>query len=45
MNLGDPSAYLDGDRIIQIAKEQGCQGIHPGYGFVSLFTIFSVHGR
>ncbi|KAF2252057.1 hypothetical protein BU26DRAFT_529297 [Trematosphaeria pertusa] len=33
VNLGDPSAYLDGDRIIQIAKEQGCQGIHPGYGF------------
>lgn len=37
MNLGDPSAYLDGDRIIQIAKEQGCQGIHPGYGFVRLY--------
>ncbi|KAF2124289.1 methylcrotonoyl-CoA carboxylase subunit alpha mitochondrial precursor [Dothidotthia symphoricarpi CBS 119687] len=35
VNLGDPSAYLDGDRIIQIAKEQGCQGIHPGYGFLS----------
>ena len=34
VNLGDPSAYLDGDRIIQIAKDQGCQGIHPGYGFV-----------
>jgi acetyl/propionyl-CoA carboxylase alpha subunit len=36
VNLGDPSAYLDGDRIIQIAKDQGCQGIHPGYGFVRL---------
>ncbi|KAF1835636.1 methylcrotonoyl-CoA carboxylase subunit alpha mitochondrial precursor [Decorospora gaudefroyi] len=35
VNLGDPSAYLQGDRIIQIAKEQGCQGIHPGYGFLS----------
>jgi 3-methylcrotonyl-CoA carboxylase alpha subunit len=34
VNLGDPSAYLDGDRIIQIAKDQGCQGIHPGYGVV-----------
>lgn len=34
VNLGEPSAYLDGDRIIRIAKEQGCQGIHPGYGFV-----------
>ncbi|KAL5118731.1 hypothetical protein ACEQ8H_003408 [Pleosporales sp. CAS-2024a] len=36
VNLGDPSAYLDGDRIIQIAKEQACQGIHPGYGFVGI---------
>ncbi|KAF2015591.1 hypothetical protein BU24DRAFT_390876 [Aaosphaeria arxii CBS 175.79] len=35
VNLGDPSAYLDGDRIIEIAKERGCQGIHPGYGFLS----------
>ena len=35
VNLGEPSAYLDGDRIIQVAKEQGCQGIHPGYGFLS----------
>lgn len=35
-NLGSVSAYLDGDRIIEIAKKEGCQGIHPGYGFVSL---------
>ncbi|KIW00571.1 uncharacterized protein PV09_07925 [Verruconis gallopava] len=35
VNLGEPSAYLDGDRIIQVAKEQGCQAIHPGYGFLS----------
>ena len=35
VNLGEPSAYLDGDRIIAVAKEQGCQGIHPGYGFLS----------
>lgn len=33
-NLGDTSAYLDGDRIIEIAKREGCQGVHPGYGFV-----------
>ncbi|KAF2032135.1 hypothetical protein EK21DRAFT_99235 [Setomelanomma holmii] len=39
INLGDPSAYLDGDRIIQIAKEQGCQGIHPGYGFIDLNPV------
>ncbi|KAK8205096.1 carbamoyl-phosphate synthase L chain, ATP binding domain-containing protein [Phyllosticta capitalensis] len=35
INLGQPSAYLDGDRIIQVAKENGCQGVHPGYGFLS----------
>lgn len=40
VNLGDPSAYLDGDRIIQIAKEQGCQGIHPGYGFVRTSSMY-----
>lgn len=33
-NLGETAAYLDGDRIIEIAKREGCQGIHPGYGFV-----------
>ncbi|KAL4954108.1 carbamoyl-phosphate synthase L chain, ATP binding domain-containing protein [Aspergillus filifer] len=40
-NLGSVSAYLDGDRIIQIAKEQGCQGIHPGYGFLSENSEFA----
>ncbi len=32
-----PSAqsYLLGDKIIQIAKSTGCDGIHPGYGFLS----------
>ena len=32
----DPvSAYLDVEQIINIAKEQDCQLIHPGYGFLS----------
>jgi 3-methylcrotonyl-CoA carboxylase alpha subunit len=39
--LSDPSAYLDGDRIIQIAKDHGCQGIHPGYGFLSENPVFA----
>lgn len=34
INLGHPTAYLDGERIIKAAKQQGCIGIHPGYGFV-----------
>ena len=38
-NLGSVSAYLDGDRVIEIAKREGCQGIHPGYGFVSTVPL------
>ena len=34
VNLGHSSAYLDGDKIIEAAKEHGCMSIHPGYGFV-----------
>ncbi len=29
------SAYLDAGQIIAIAQEQGCDAIHPGYGFLS----------
>ncbi len=28
-------SYLLGDKIIRIAKENGVDGIHPGYGFLS----------
>ena len=28
-------SYLNGDKIIAIAKELGADGIHPGYGFLS----------
>ncbi|KPI41604.1 Methylcrotonoyl-CoA carboxylase subunit alpha, mitochondrial [Cyphellophora attinorum] len=34
-NLGPTSAYLDQDKILRVASEQGCQAIHPGYGFLS----------
>ncbi|EXJ62374.1 3-methylcrotonyl-CoA carboxylase alpha subunit [Cladophialophora yegresii CBS 114405] len=34
-NLGPTAAYLDQDKILRIAKQQGCQAIHPGYGFLS----------
>ncbi|CAI7656789.1 unnamed protein product [Penicillium manginii] len=40
-NLGSVSAYLDGDRIIEIAKREGCRGIHPGYGFLSENSAFA----
>lgn len=30
-----PSAYLDIAALIAIAKVQGCDAVHPGYGFLS----------
>ncbi len=36
--LGPPApreSYLDGARILDIARECGAQAIHPGYGFLS----------
>ncbi len=29
------AAYLDAEQIVEIAKEQGVDAIHPGYGFLS----------
>ncbi|MBI2764664.1 MAG: carbamoyl-phosphate synthase large subunit [Chloroflexi bacterium] len=29
------AAYLDAEQIIAVAKEAGCQAIHPGYGFLA----------
>ena len=38
-----PSAqsYLRGDKIIQVCKELGVDGIHPGYGFLSENAAFA----
>jgi len=32
------AAYLDAAQLIRIAKEQDCDAIHPGYGFLSTPT-------
>jgi pyruvate carboxylase subunit A len=36
-SLGDDplAGYLDPQRIVNLAVETGCDGIHPGYGFLS----------
>lgn len=38
-----PSAesYLNIDKIIDVIKETGTQGVHPGYGFLSENSYFS----
>lgn len=43
-NIGPASSqhsYLRGDKILKIAKESGCQAIHPGYGFLSESVEFA----
>ncbi|RGE45728.1 carbamoyl-phosphate synthase large subunit [Comamonas testosteroni] len=35
LNASGPSAYLDGAHLLQIAREHGCDALHPGYGFLS----------
>ena len=34
-NLGQTSQYLNQAKILALAKDNGCQAIHPGYGFLS----------
>ena len=40
-NLGQTSAYLDAQKIIGIAKTEGIDAIHPGYGFLSENPTFA----
>ncbi len=30
-----PAAYLDSAALVGIARQQGCDAVHPGYGFLS----------
>ncbi|KAF4595198.1 Methylcrotonoyl-CoA carboxylase subunit alpha, mitochondrial [Ophiocordyceps camponoti-floridani] len=35
LGLGTANGYLDGDKMIALAKRHGIQALHPGYGFLS----------
>ncbi|MGW5880391.1 carboxyl transferase domain-containing protein [Nocardiopsis terrae] len=35
LGAAGPSAYLDGERLVAVARETGCRLVHPGYGFLS----------
>lgn len=42
--IGPPpssESYLLGDAIVKLAKEKQCDGIHPGYGFLSENAAFA----
>src|SRR5947208_16555053 len=38
---GGPRAYLDVEQLLSVARETGCDAVHPGYGFLSEQATFA----
>src|SRR5690606_2488125 len=36
-----PRAYLDIEQLLRVAREEGCDAVHPGYGFLSESAVFA----
>ncbi|KAJ8122279.1 hypothetical protein ONZ43_g1490 [Nemania bipapillata] len=41
IGLGAANGYLDGERIVRLAKQHNIQALHPGYGFLSENSAFA----
>ena len=35
------AAYLDGEQLVRVACDNGCDAVHPGYGFLSESPAFA----